>query len=195
MKPARRRGDAPASILTIKTTWGEIRIAARDGRIASCELPNFQLLEMSGAQISRDWKKMSTTVANDFAIKVSNIANAVAPADRDVLERADRFVRDLFTRRKAKIPPLEFPEATEFTKAVWKILTEIPVGKTMSYGAVATAARRPRAARAAGTACGANQIPLFIPCHRVLGAGGALGGFSSGLAWKKLLLQREGVLP
>jgi O-6-methylguanine DNA methyltransferase len=52
---------------------------------------------------------------------------------------------------------------------------------------------RPGTARAIGQACGANLIPVLIPCHRILGAGGSLGGFSAGLRWKRLLLEREGV--
>ena len=64
-----------------------------------------------------------------------------------------------------------------------------------SYGQVAQGIGRPGAVRAVGQACGANPIPVMIPCHRVLAAGGKLGGFSSGLDWKRKLLAREGAIP
>jgi len=60
---------------------------------------------------------------------------------------------------------------------------------------VALAIARPKATRAVGAACGANPIPLLIPCHRVLAANQKLGGFSAGLEWKRLLLSREQSLP
>jgi methylated-DNA-[protein]-cysteine S-methyltransferase len=66
-------------------------------------------------------------------------------------------------------------------------------GEARSYGEVARAVRRPRAARAVGRAVGANPLPLLIPCHRVLAANGRLGGFGCGLRWKRFLLRLEGI--
>jgi O-6-methylguanine DNA methyltransferase len=60
-----------------------------------------------------------------------------------------------------------------------------------TYGEIAAALGKPGAARAVGNACGANPLPLYIPCHRVV-AGNGLGGFTSGLAWKRALLKAEG---
>jgi O-6-methylguanine DNA methyltransferase len=91
------------------------------------------------------------------------------------------------------LPPFDLSAGTDFQKAVWLKLCTIAPGQTRSYGQVAEALRRPKAARAVGQACGANPIPVLIPCHRVLAANGALGGFSSGLDWKRQLLAREGV--
>jgi O-6-methylguanine DNA methyltransferase len=70
-------------------------------------------------------------------------------------------------------------------------MERIPPGGTLSYGEIANRIGKPGGARAVGNACGANPLPLFIPCHRVVAAGGGLGGFSSGTAWKTLLLERE----
>ena len=67
------------------------------------------------------------------------------------------------------------------------------MGQTFSYGEVAKAIGRPKAVRAVGGACGANPIPVLIPCHRVLAAGGKIGGFSGGLDWKRTLLARENI--
>lgn len=89
------------------------------------------------------------------------------------------------------IPPLDLSTGTEFQQAVWQALRSIPPGATRSYGEVAEAVGRPAAVRAVGQACGANPIPVLVPCHRVLAAQGRLGGFSGGLRWKRLLLERE----
>jgi len=72
-------------------------------------------------------------------------------------------------------------------------MTKIPLGKTGSYGELARAIGRPKAVRAVGGACGANPIPVLVPCHRVLAANHKLGGFSGGLDRKRELLKREGV--
>lgn len=96
-------------------------------------------------------------------------------------------------RKMTPLPPLDLSLGTPFQKRVWDALQQIPVGGTKSYGEVAASLNMPKAARAVGSACGANPIPLLIPCHRVLAANGALGGYSGGLHWKKRLLDREGV--
>lgn len=72
-------------------------------------------------------------------------------------------------------------------------MLRIPRGATMSYGEIAAKLNNPRASRAVGGACGANPIPLLVPCHRVLAANGRLGGFSGGLDWKRRLLAIEGI--
>ena len=69
------------------------------------------------------------------------------------------------------------------------------MGRTASYGDLARDIGRPKAFRAVGGACGANPIPVLIPCHRALAANGRLGGFSGGLEWKRTLLAAEGVVP
>lgn len=72
-------------------------------------------------------------------------------------------------------------------------MTKIQFGQTRSYGEIAGAIGKPKAVRAVGGACGANPIPVLVPCHRVLAANKKIGGFSSGLDWKRMLLAREGV--
>jgi AraC family transcriptional regulator of adaptative response/methylated-DNA-[protein]-cysteine methyltransferase len=92
-----------------------------------------------------------------------------------------------------ELPPLDLSAGTDFQRKVWNALRKISCGKTKSYSEIAAAVGKPKGARATGGACGANPIPLFIPCHRVLASGGKLGGFSSGLDWKRKLLERENV--
>jgi len=84
---------------------------------------------------------------------------------------------------------------TPFQRAVWEALLAIPYGETRTYGELARAIGRPGAMRAVGAANGANPVPLVVPCHRVVAAGGRLGGFGGGLALKKRLLALESDAP
>jgi len=86
------------------------------------------------------------------------------------------------------------PGGTAFERSVWLTLREIPVGSTMSYGALARRLGRPKAVRAVGGANGRNPISLVLPCHRVIGADGRLTGYGGGLHRKTWLLQHEGAL-
>jgi len=96
-------------------------------------------------------------------------------------------------RTPRALPPLDLSEGTAFQQSVWRALTGIKTGTTRSYGEIARTLGKPRATRAVGGACGANPIPVLVPCHRVLAANRRIGGFSGGLNWKRKLLKREGV--
>jgi O-6-methylguanine DNA methyltransferase len=93
-----------------------------------------------------------------------------------------------------EFPPLDLSRGTDFQQRVWRVLKSIGCGKTLSYGEVADEIGGRKAVRAVGRACGANPIPVLIPCHRVLASNQKIGGFSGGLDWKRKLLAREGVL-
>jgi AraC family transcriptional regulator of adaptative response/methylated-DNA-[protein]-cysteine methyltransferase len=93
-------------------------------------------------------------------------------------------------RPEADALPLDV-HATAFRRRVWEALRRIPAGETRSYGEVAAAVGAPRAARAVGTACATNPVPIVVPCHRVVGAHGSLGGYAGGLARKRQLLDAE----
>jgi methylated-DNA-[protein]-cysteine S-methyltransferase len=82
-------------------------------------------------------------------------------------------------------------EGTAFQRSVWAALRRIPVGQTVSYGALAARIGRPRAARAVGLANGSNPIAIVVPCHRVIGANASLTGYGGGLARKRWLLAHE----
>lgn len=88
--------------------------------------------------------------------------------------------------------PLDL-RGTDFQLKVYAALCEIPYGQTRSYAEIAARIGRPRAVRAVGTANGANPIPLVVPCHRVINAGGGLGGYGGGLDLKRRLLAMERV--
>lgn len=83
------------------------------------------------------------------------------------------------------------PGGTDFQRQVWSCLRGIPAGTTSSYGRLAVQTGRPAASRAVGLANGANPVAIVVPCHRVIGASGALTGFGGGLWRKRWLLQHE----
>ncbi len=87
--------------------------------------------------------------------------------------------------------PLVLHNATGFQKKVWANLSYIPYGKTISYQEFALRIGCPNAARAAGQALKINPWPILVPCHRVIGKDGGLRGFSSGIGWKKIILEIE----
>lgn len=118
--------------------------------------------------------------------------NHVVTPDRDgrldlVLDQLEEYFSG--SRRKFTVPLVV--SGTDFQRAVWRRLAEIPYGSTASYGEVATAIGRPSAARAVGAATGLNPISVIIPCHRLVGAKGALTGFAGGLDAKRWLLRHE----
>ena len=122
--------------------------------------------------------------------------NITAPKDAAIqetpllIEAALQLV-DYFTgKRKGFDLPLA-PKGTDFQKAVWEALQQIPYGETRSYGEVAKSINNFKAARAVGMANNKNPIALFIPCHRVIGANGKLVGYAGGLDVKEHLLNLE----
>lgn len=120
----------------------------------------------------------------------------VAPHD-DWQRADDRFVEartqlSAYFAGELRTFDLELmPVGSSFQLAVWQALKAIPYGATMSYGELATRIGRPSASRAVGAANGANPIPIIVPCHRVIGASGALTGFGGGIDTKRWLLAHE----
>jgi O-6-methylguanine DNA methyltransferase len=129
----------------------------------------------------------------DFPGRKAVVATAAgSPAVRRWHRQAGRAVNCILQgRAPGELPSLDLGAGTPFQRKVWAALLQIPAGQTKSYGQLAAAVGAPKAARAVGSACAANPIPLLIPCHRVIPADGGLGGFSGGLRWKRLLLKSE----
>ena len=101
-------------------------------------------------------------------------------------------MRDYFRGGRQTFPDdLDLSEGTPFQQAVWRTARSIPYGETRSYGWIAAAIDRPRAARAVGQAMGSNPLAIIIPCHRVVAGDGGLGGFGGGLDIKRRLLLME----
>jgi methylated-DNA-[protein]-cysteine S-methyltransferase len=124
--------------------------------------------------------------------------SSAAKPERDWIESKSGAVaeavvqlREYFAGRRAEFDLPLAPQGTQFQLAVWRELQRIPYGQTISYGELARRIGNPKASRAVGSANGANQIPIVIPCHRVIAAGGKLGGFGGGLPVKEALLALE----
>ena len=117
-----------------------------------------------------------------------------APTETGLLDRAEA---QLAAYAGGTLQRFDLPlrmRGTAFQVAVWTALARVPFGTAVSYGELAALAGRPSAVRAVGGAVGRNPWVIVVPCHRVLAARGALGGFSSGLARKRALLRHEGIL-
>ena len=149
------------SLWYYKTPLGEIGIAERDGRI--------------------------TNLFFDGMVRPQNATLQETPL---LAKAAEEILEYLAGRRQEfTLPWLAY--GTPWQQRVWQALCTIPYGVTCSYGDLADTLGAPKASRAVGRANSANPIALLIPCHRVIGASGALTGYAAGLARKKALLDLE----
>lgn len=118
-----------------------------------------------------------------------------ADAQHPVLANAVRQLGEYFAGTRTQFDlPLDLQGGTPFQQSVWHALLRIPSGSTDSYGALSERIGRPAAVRAVGAAVGRNPLSIVVPCHRVIGANGALTGYAGGLERKTALLQLEGAL-
>lgn len=125
---------------------------------------------------------------------------AASPKVKTAGDGAAAEIRDYALRELAAYPdggvlacPVDLDGLPPFRRRALIALRKVGRGKTISYGALAARVGSPGAARAVGSACANNPVPLWVPCHRVLAGGGKLGGFSGGLDVKRALLRLEGV--
>lgn len=105
----------------------------------------------------------------------------------DALEQLEAYFEEAATEFDLPLAP----QGTPFREKVWEALRAVPYGTTVGYGEIARRIGKPSAARAVGGACGSNPLPILIPCHRIVGASGALTGFGGGLPIKEQLLALE----
>ena len=148
-----------------ETPIGTIGIAEKDGKITRL-------------YFQTDYRPSETTIR-----------------ETPLLQEAAHQLQDYRTGKLADFSlPLQ-PEGTAFMQQVWSRLCEIPYGETASYKSLAESIGNPNAARAVGMANHRNPIPIFIPCHRVIGASGSLVGYRGGLGLKSRLLKLEKELP
>ncbi len=113
------------------------------------------------------------------------------PGSNQILDQAEAELKEYFVgERKEFAVPVRLT-GTEFQKKVWAALAEIPYGGTATYGEIAARIGSPKACRAVGTANHHNPVPIIVPCHRVIGAGGSLTGYGGGLEVKAYLLTLE----
>jgi O-6-methylguanine DNA methyltransferase len=143
---------------------------------------------MTSVEFQTTWGPIQLSLDGDTVVGCALPFLKAAPSKPfkiDDFQTLEKFIK--------KFPKIGNPAGTEFQRAVWNEMLKIPRGELRTYGEIAEAIGRPKAVRAVGTACGANPIPLFIPCHRIV-AGNGLGGFGAGLPWKILLLKTEGAI-
>lgn len=130
--------------------------------------------------------------------QLDELAARVSPRILEAPERTDdvrRQLDDYFAgRRRSFEVPIDWGLVRGFSRDVLRATARIPFGAVSTYREVAAEAGSPNAYRAAGNALGANPVPIVVPCHRVLHAGGTLGGYTGGLERKRYLLRLEGVL-
>jgi methylated-DNA-[protein]-cysteine S-methyltransferase len=129
---------------------------------------------------------------------LEDLAGRLSPRILEAPERLDEVRRELDQyfegkRRRFELP-LDWSLSHGFRRKVLRSIARIDYGQVRSYAELATSAGSPKAVRAAGSACGANPMPVVVPCHRVLRTGGGLGGYGGGLERKQYLLHLEGVL-
>lgn len=171
--------------------------AAREGlvEVAYCEIdsPVGTLLAAATEEglVRVGWE------ASDHERILEGLAESVGPRVLELPSRFDELRRELeeyFAGRRRRFEvPLDWRLTGGFVREVLTETAKIPFGETRTYAEIAAAAGSPRAFRAAGSALGANPIPIVVPCHRVLRKGGALGGYGGGLPVKRRLLEVEGI--
>lgn len=126
--------------------------------------------------------RVSLTLASSFSVTFQNTSPAL---EKTLTTWITNYLK------KKETPFLTIPTGTSFQETIWKQLTLIPFGSTLSYGQLADLIGNPKAQRAVGGACNKNPYPLLLPCHRVIQAGNKLGGFAFDLEVKKKLLEFE----
>ena len=115
--------------------------------------------------------------------------------DSEILQASEAQLAEYFAGTRTSFDLPLAPQGTAFQLQVWHELARIPFGATISYAQLAQRIGKPEAVRAVGAANGRNPLPIVLPCHRVIGADGALGGFGGGMPTKQFLLRLEGALP
>lgn len=132
-----------------------------------------------------------TIMAHDNAICGIGFYNSGVQNPSEITEKCTNELNEYFAGKRKNFTLDVIMYGTDFQQKAWRALSEIPYGATQSYGDIAKKIGNPKAARAVGMANNKNPVPIIVPCHRVIGANGALVGFGGGLQVKKILLETE----
>jgi O-6-methylguanine DNA methyltransferase len=178
-----------------KTKWGWVGVAATARGVTAVVLPKQTRREVEGNLNGRGVIYHARRGRNELR-PYKNPSPISAGVSSHGILKAARAVLDAYLNGEVRHVhlPLDLEGQPRFRRKVWEVLQTIPYGRVRSYGWVARKIGKPQAARAVGGACGANPVPLLVPCHRVIAGDGSLGGFSGGLDVKKRLLKLEGAL-
>ncbi len=143
-------------------------------------LGTLTLWARSGALVRLDWDGIFSETPDD------------TEENTEILDAGEQILEAYFSGKHVDFHLLRMnPTGTDFQRKVWNALREIPYGKTVSYAEIARRIGSPQAVRAVGMANHVNPLPIFIPCHRVVGANGNLTGYAPGLGIKRFLLELE----
>ena len=132
-----------------------------------------------------------TLVADGEALVEARFGGFPIFHESPVLDMAERELKEYFSRQRFAFDAPLAPQGTPFQLRVWEEVRKIPYGETRAYIDIARALGNEKACRAVGRANNCNPLPLFVPCHRVIGRDGALVGYAGGMAAKKWLLRLE----
>ena len=160
---------------TIETRMGHVGLAARDGKLTRTTLP----------------KRTREQALREIAAGLGKDAVEDEAAFGDLPSKLRRYFEG--ERVDLSAVKVDLSRYGTFHANVIQAAQGIPYGRLVTYGELAKMAGSERAARAAGSAMAGNNTPIIVPCHRVIASGGKIGGFSSGLEWKRELLRLEGV--
>ncbi len=161
------RYPVPMNWTTVETDWGPFRARWEQGQLAALTFPH--VVPPGTGPGGGQPPPLDTSLA--------------------------RQLNDYFSGHRQRFAlPLHLA-GTEFQLRVWRELLHLSFGRMVTYSELARRVGCPQGARAVGGAVGANPVPIVVPCHRVVGAGGRMGGFGAGLEWKRRLLAVEGAGP
>jgi methylated-DNA-[protein]-cysteine S-methyltransferase len=149
---------------------GEMLLVANDAGLAGVYFDGQKYLP----QVEQDWRR---------------------DARHAPLRQAKRELTEYFGGERTRFETALAPEGTPFQQAVWKAISAVGFGKTITYSELALHAGFPGSARAAGAATGRNPISIIVPCHRIVGSNGSLTGYAGGLDRKRALLALESGIP
>ncbi len=150
-------------------------------------------LEVASASVATDLGPV-WILATHAGLRGLGLGDREAPSAREARALGIRYVkRPRWTdpARRALEDYFEKRERSRFDRRVWDATRRVPYGTLVSYGTLASRLGVPGAARAVGNALGRNPVPIVVPCHRVIHGDRSIGGFSSGLRWKRFLLELE----
>lgn len=156
-----------------------------------CARSTFGWMMVAASARGLCWLALAATKQEAIAALRAEFAHCTPREDKTLhawIESAEAFVLRGVRGRTQKLDL----RGTALQQEVWQEIQKIPRGETRSYSELAVALGRPRAVRAVAAACGANRVALLVPCHRVIGARGALTGYRWGLERKRQLLEAEG---
>ena len=168
--------------MIFKTKWGWVGVAATGRGVRAIVLP-----KPTRRAVERE------LMSGELLAGVGARRAVPLPAARHGRAARTAIIAYLQGKARSFDLPLDLQGQPRFRLKVWEVLQRIPYGRVRSYGWVARKVGKPKAARAVGAACGANPVPLLVPCHRVIAGDGSLGGFSGSLGVKKRLLKLEGI--